>query len=281
MRRGFWVTFLLVLLGVGFLFLAGTRLNTLSQLRRDYSLEPSDPFRDDEALSDLRIPTVALFTFRSLAIDYLWVRADTLKNDGQYFDALHLARAICTLQPNLPSVWSFNAWNMAYNISVAMPTPQERWHWVQAGYKLLRDEAIPYNRRSAKLYQELSWIFQHKIGGITDDWHRAYKLALAVELSPLIGENDIAAYEALAESPRRWDEPSCPAFNVDRLAGVQGLIFKLRDSEGGVSGYLRERFSSRTKRMLAEYQGIEAPSVALVNAIVLELNQVLVGRFNL
>ena len=37
------------------------------------------------------------------------------------------------LQPNLDTVWDFHGWNLAYNISVQVKTPPERWQWVQRG----------------------------------------------------------------------------------------------------------------------------------------------------
>ena len=99
--------------------------------------------------------------FRGLIVDILWMRADTLKQEGKFFDAKQLAEWITTLQPRFAQVWDFHAWNMAYNISVAIPNtqPEERWRWVKNGYELLRDRAIELNPKSILLYRSLSWIF--------------------------------------------------------------------------------------------------------------------------
>lgn len=208
MRKGTWKTWFLIVLAVALLAGAAWRIPSLSQLRDEYELETTNPFEDAAVVAEFPLPTVALFTFRSLAIDYLWLRADTLKTQGQYFDALHLAQLICRLQPNLPRVWDFQAWNMAYNISVAMPTCPERWHWVEAAINLLRDQGLYYNPQDSSLHHSIGWMFQHKIGGIADDCHRFYKLKLAYEMTRTIGTTIMSnsRLAALAAAPDTWDE---------------------------------------------------------------------------
>jgi len=52
-------------------------------------------------------------TFRGLAADILWMRADKLKEEGKYYELHQLAKWICTLAPRFATVWSFQAWNMS------------------------------------------------------------------------------------------------------------------------------------------------------------------------
>ncbi|MEM9560826.1 MAG: hypothetical protein AAF995_11005, partial [Planctomycetota bacterium] len=117
----------------------------------------------------------------------LWIRANDKKEDGKFFEAVELSRAITRLQPRFPRVWVFHAWNMAYNISVTTQTPAERWQWVNAGVRLLRDEGIKANPREMLLYKELAWFFLHKIGGYTDDANLNYKRWLAQEWHDILG----------------------------------------------------------------------------------------------
>ncbi len=164
-------------------------LPDMYQQRVKTEIDRFDSFRGEETnqlSTDIRVPTAAMFAFRSVVIDYLWIRAETLKQEGQYFDAMYIARAICALQPNLASVWDFQGWNMAYNISVGLPTGSERWHWVKSGFELLRDLGLKYNPRSLKIHWSIAWIFQHKIGAIADDYHRYYKTMFAYEMAPLL-----------------------------------------------------------------------------------------------
>lgn len=130
---------------------------------------------------------IAMGAFRGMFVNWLWIRANDLKEDGKYFEAVDLAKTITRLQPRFPKVWQFHAWNLAYNISVATQTQEERWNWVQAGIRLLRDEGIPANPSSIDLHRELAWIYLHKVQGYMDDAHRFYKREVAREWSVVMG----------------------------------------------------------------------------------------------
>jgi hypothetical protein len=130
---------------------------------------------------------VAMGAFRGLFVNMLWFRAQQLKDEGKFFEAIEVARAITRLQPRFPRVWIFHAWNLAYNISVATNTAEERWDWVNAGIRLLRDEGIPRNPNDTLLHKELAWIFVHKIQGFTDDANQYYKRRLAEEWTYIMG----------------------------------------------------------------------------------------------
>lgn len=149
-------------------------------------------------------------TFRGIAADILWTRAENLKNDGKYYESHQLAKWICTLQPRFPQVWAFQAWNMSYNISVATQTARERWQWVYNGIRLLRDEGIPNNEKSIALYRELAWIWLHKVGRWADDYHWVYKREWAATMETLLGPppaglsnaETIDWFRPIAEAPR-------------------------------------------------------------------------------
>jgi hypothetical protein len=130
---------------------------------------------------------IAMGAFRGLFVNILWIRANQMKEDGRFYEAIDLARAITKLQPRFPQVWVFHAWNMAYNISVSTQTPIERWQWVQAGINLLRAQGIPANPNDLLIHKELAWIFLHKIGGYMDDANVYYKRQLAAEWTEVLG----------------------------------------------------------------------------------------------
>src|SRR5882724_3728368 len=119
----------------------------------------------------LALTTVALGGFRGLIANALWIRANDLQQDGKYFEMVQLADWITKLEPSLTQVWTVQAWNMAYNISVKFTNPYDRWRWVQRGIELLRDDGLRYNPREALMYRELGWFFQHKMGQNMDDAH--------------------------------------------------------------------------------------------------------------
>ncbi len=131
---------------------------------------------------------IAMGAFRGLFVNFLWIRANDLKQEGKFHESVELARAITKLQPRFPRVWAFHAWNLSYNISVATQTPEERYEWVMAGVKLLRDEGIPANPNDLTLHRELAWIYLHKIAGYTDDSNQFYKRRVADEWTGVLGE---------------------------------------------------------------------------------------------
>lgn len=124
---------------------------------------------------------IALGAFRGLFVNVLWLRATKLKEEGKFYESMELANTITRLQPRFPRVWIFQAWNMAYNISVATRTAEERWMWVKAGIDLLRSEGIPKNPNDMMIQRELAWIYNHKIQGWSDDANQYYKRRVAEE----------------------------------------------------------------------------------------------------
>lgn len=157
-------------------------------------------------------PAKALLTMapgglRAPLVNYLWIRAESLKDKGKHYEAMQLADLICQLQPHFPGVWSFHAWNMAWNISVTTHTPQERWLWIHNAIKLLRDRGIPINRHSLTLYRELGWIYYNKMGGYMDEMHMSYKRRWAALMQRVVGappsgttEEAIAAFRLIADA---------------------------------------------------------------------------------
>jgi hypothetical protein len=117
----------------------------------------------------------ALGGFRSLAAEAVWFRADRLQEEGRYVELAQLASTLTFLEPHVPEVWSYAAWNLAYNISVMMPTHEDRWRWVLAAMKLLRDEGLSLNPHGAELYRELAWLFELKMGTELDQAAALYR----------------------------------------------------------------------------------------------------------
>ena len=213
-------------MAVALLWAASTRLDTIHQARVDLELISNEPL--ENAPPSLAFATVAMGAFRGLVVDILWMRADKLKEEGHYFDAKQLAEWITVLQPRFAAVWDFHGWNMAYNISVAVPNTQweERWRWVRNGYELIRDKGIEKNPNAISLYRSLAWIFQHKISGVTDDCHMHYKRELALAMRPLLGSKSREEYLALAET---LDELSDLVEDVEIAKFVEAL--KTADEE--------------------------------------------------
>ena len=181
----------------------------------------------------------AVGALRGLVVDYLWIRLQQMRQDGQYYDARRLADMITKLQPRFGEVWAFHGHNLAYNLSVAMKTPEERWRLVNAGIDLVRGQGIRYNPNDLILFKELGWWFAHKIDGLSDDAHFYYKRELAKEWHLVLGEppaeqEDRATWlERIADAPDTWEEL------VAKDPGVAQLVDALRERLRQVSPDLK------------------------------------------
>jgi len=253
--RDFVIVFVGLVAAAGFLYAAGAQLDHINAQREALKIVANPVI--ENAPPSLAFATVAMGAFRGLVVDILWMRADKLKEEGQFFDARQLAEWITKLQPRFAAVWEFQAWNMAYNISVAIPAtqPEQRWRWVKNGYELLRDQGIPLNPKSIQLYRELARIFQHKLGGVSDDCQEYYKLQFAEEIGPLLessdnglGREDARYLEALmrcaAEWPQIANDPNVAAFLQAMHAADESFAL----DEGFVKSYLalRQEDSARS-----------------------------------
>jgi len=134
--------------------------------------------------------------FRGVVSEILWFRIARLQDEGRYLELVQLADWITRLDPHASEGWVYNAWNLAYNVSVMMSREEDRWRWVQSGISLLRDEGLRFNPRDARLYRELAWLYQNKIGDVLDSAHLTYKFHLLEAMSPCVrpdGTLDVAA----------------------------------------------------------------------------------------
>lgn len=152
----------------------------------------------------IELATKTLGCFRAIAIIALWIRASDLQQDGKFFELNDDFRIISQLEPRFPGVWAYWAWNVAYNCSVKFPAsqPEERWRWVSLGIQILRDDGIRYNPNAPMLYRELGWLYDHKIGGDTDDAHIYYKVQVATDMQEALGRPPyLERLKAMAAAP--------------------------------------------------------------------------------
>lgn len=112
---------------------------------------------------------------RSIVAEVVWFRADRLQDEGRYVELAQLASTLSYLEPHTPEVWSYAAWNLAYNISIMMPTHEDRWRWVYAAICLVRDKGLVLNPTESELYRELAWLFELKLGTNLDAASHVYR----------------------------------------------------------------------------------------------------------
>lgn len=160
----------------------------LNRDRNDLGLTRVAPL--DNAPPLLAFTTVALGGFRGLIANVLWIRATEMQENDKFFEMAQLADWITKLQPHFVQVWTVQAWNMSYNISVKFKDFDDRWRWVQRGISLLRDEGLKYNPNEVLIYRELAWQFQHKMGANLDDANMVYKQEWVYEMASVFGKGE-------------------------------------------------------------------------------------------
>lgn len=211
---------LLALIGCGaFLFASASISPRINQGRDDLNMIGTESVQENTP-PEYAFAIQAFGAFRSLITDIAFIRAEQLKEEGRYYDAMQLANWICKLQPRFPSVWEFHSWNMAWNISVTTYTHEERWNWVYNGVKLLRDEALKFNPRAANIYKQLAWTYTNKMGEPLDEFHWTYKRMWAFHMHLLLGAPPpgLGEYDPDAEfEPLVFDATEDPVRQAARI----------------------------------------------------------------
>ncbi len=227
-------TLILLLLAVGLLAMAATwggHTPRMGALASPLSME---------APPGVRFVSVALGGFRGLMADVLWVRASSLQDAGKFFEVAQLSDWITRLEPRYPEVWAYHAWNMAYNITAVVSDPADRWHWIKNGIRLLRDEGIPSNPASPKLYWELGWMFYDKVGGRWDESVSYYRIAWAGEITQLLG-GGLADYPVLENNPKASQALAAVGLKLDIMKAVDAaygpLDWRLPETHALYWGY--------------------------------------------
>jgi hypothetical protein len=189
--------------------------NAMNQDRMAMGITRGEPL-GKSAPPVLAFTTVALGGFRGLIANLLWIRAVELQEQDKFFEKVQLADWITKLQPHFTSVWAYQAWDMAYNISVKFDSPVDRWQWVQRGFELLRDEALRFNPNEPLIYNQLAWIFQHKLGQDLDDAHLYYKNEWAREMDEVLdGTNYVALINPQTEDERERERRLREKYKLD------------------------------------------------------------------
>jgi len=107
------------------------------------------------------VPILVLGGFRGVAVDMLWIRAMARQQDRQFYELLTIFDVISKLQPNFPTVWIFQGWNMAYNIAVEWEAKEDKWKWIRKGLAFT-ERGFLRNPQSGDLCFDLGYMYFHK-----------------------------------------------------------------------------------------------------------------------
>ena len=175
----------------------------------------------------------AMGGLRAIAAEVVWFRADRLQEEGRYVELAQLAETLALLEPHTPEVWSYAAWNLAYNVSVMMPTAEDRWRWVMAAIRLLRDSGLRLNPSSPELCRELAWLFELKIGTNLDaaaghyrtEWRRIVEDVRARQVWDELGMDPVVmARIERVTGFNDWTDPQLSAIYWAVVGGCRDIV---------------------------------------------------------
>ena len=106
---------------------------------------------------------LATLGFSGIAMNILWTKATEFQMKKDFVNQYAVLNQIMKLQPNYISVWSNQAWNVSYNISVQFDDYRERYRWVVRGFDFLK-EGMFYNESEPRLQYDLGHNISQKIG---------------------------------------------------------------------------------------------------------------------
>lgn len=132
----------------------------LAQLRDQYKLSQAQIGEIDPTSVTIKLATLGM---RGVAANILWEKATDFKMKKDWTNLGATLNQITKVQPNFINVWSNQAWNLSYNVSVEFDDFRQRYRWVIKGIDFLK-EGIRYNERQPRLVWDLGWMISQKIG---------------------------------------------------------------------------------------------------------------------
>jgi hypothetical protein len=100
---------------------------------------------------------------RGLALATLWYQSDEMKKKNEWNKMELLVNAILKLQPHSPAPWTYQSWNIAYNVSVESDRVKDKYFYIAKGLQIMAD-GIRKNRDQPDMRYMLGFYFQNKFG---------------------------------------------------------------------------------------------------------------------
>lgn len=132
----------------------------LAEMRDQYKLSQGNLGDVDPASETMKLVTLGM---RPFATVYLWEKANTYKKKNDWDNLAATLNQITKLDPNIVSVWEFQAHNLSYNVSVEFDDYRYRYLWVKRGIDFLI-QGTHYNRNEPRLLWNVGWFVGHKMG---------------------------------------------------------------------------------------------------------------------
>lgn len=155
------IIIIIVLVFLTVQFLLKEQISLQPEHKEIITANPFNTLPPTEYLSSY-LTTVALGGFKPLLVDYLWIKQTKLMEDKQFDQIRVLLGIIAVLQPRFVEAWTFNSYNIIYNISTQEKTDEAKWRWVENGLNYIQ-EGMRYNPDNPVLMLYLALFYYHRI----------------------------------------------------------------------------------------------------------------------
>jgi len=191
--------------------------------------------------------------FRAVAVDIAWVRAMRLEREQKWFELLTLVDLIANLQPRMIMVWKYNAWKMAYNITVAVDDPEEAWQWVKKGLEYLK-KGSRRNPTSWEMPETIAFFYYHRCGQIKDSRTSYYQKRLFEETGRTNWEHALEWMRAAVAV-----SSDIPPFNQNYIPLCLDRLARLAEEEGNLQKMRRLRLEAleEWRKIVKQYPSYE------------------------
>ncbi len=133
----------------------------LAQYREDNGLTQANLGEIDPTSETMKLATLGL---GPVAVNMLWEKANYYKKVEDWTNLSATLEQITRLEPNFPSVWEHQGWNLSYNVAVEFDDFHDRYRWIIKGLNFIR-EGVEFNANSTRLPWFIGWgICGQKIG---------------------------------------------------------------------------------------------------------------------
>ena len=206
------------------------------QIRRDVMIE---------------FPILLLGGFRGPLVMGLWIRAEEEKNQQQWWNVKTYHEIIAHLQPNFPSVYVFNAWNLAYNLSVQWHELENKYLWVQDGARYAQ-KGLWINPDSPDIMFQLADICGQKLGSAMPErlYYRQRFSADTARVAKIVEKLPVQERKDLANSKSLKERDKTALLVRERQGQLEMVPIDLKKYPYGVSPfYLAYEYEKRTRQM--------------------------------
>ena len=131
----------------------------LEQIRREYKITEEDAGGVSLASETVRLGT---FGLDGVATMILWQKADEYKKKKDWTNLSATLKQLILLVPHFETVWRFQGWNLAYNVSVEHDNYKDRYAWVIEGIRYL-ERGTKFLPKSIRVTWDVGWTTAHKI----------------------------------------------------------------------------------------------------------------------